>query len=237
MDCKWKNVFETKWASAAILALGLALGGCFIYAGIHELSVMNRGVTVKGLSEKDVTSDYVVWPMSFQLNGNDLPELYEILNILGDSLQEFFVQKGFTPEEVTIGNTHVDDNWSNYYTERRPTYRYTLHSSIIISTSEIQKVIDNQSCPSELLSKGLILNSYEWSADYSYKGLSSLKPEMIEEATKNARAVAQKFAEDSHSRLGNIRHASQGQFSIESDENRPWIKHVRVVTTVEYSLK
>ena len=72
--------------------------------------------------------------------------------------------------------------------------------------------------------------------EYQYNGLSELKPEMIEEATKNARAVAQKFADDASCRLGTIRRASQGQFSVEPDEYQPWIKHVRVVTTVDYFL-
>lgn len=61
---------------------------------------------------------------------------------------------------------------------------------------------------------------------------------MIEEATKNARASAEKFAQDSGSSLGKIRRANQGQFSItDRDSNTPYIKSVRVVTTVEYFLK
>ena len=97
-------------------------------------------------------------------------------------------------------------------------------------------VILNQGCQTELLSKGYVINSDEWSIDYQYNGLNELKPSMIEEATKNARAVAQKFAEDSNSKLGGIRRASQGQFSVEEDSYQPWIKHVRVVTTLDYFL-
>jgi hypothetical protein len=60
---------------------------------------------------------------------------------------------------------------------------------------------------------------------------------MVEEATKNAREVAVKFAQDSHSKLGKIKNASQGLFSIQSrDSSTPYIKKVRVVTTVEYYL-
>ncbi len=60
---------------------------------------------------------------------------------------------------------------------------------------------------------------------------------MIEEATRNARAVAEKFAADSQSRLGKLKRASQGQFTIEDrDSNTPYIKRVRVVSTVEYYL-
>ena len=72
---------------------------------------------------------------------------------------------------------------------------------------------------------------------FIFSKLNDLKPEMIEEATKNARAVAEKFAEDSKSRLGKIKSASQGQFSVEDrDSSTPHIKQVRVVSTVEYYL-
>jgi len=60
---------------------------------------------------------------------------------------------------------------------------------------------------------------------------------MIEQATREARAAAQKFAADSQSSLGKIRNASQGQFTIsDRDRNNPHIKNVRVVVTVEYYL-
>ena len=60
---------------------------------------------------------------------------------------------------------------------------------------------------------------------------------MIEEATLNARASAQKFADDSQSKLGKIKTASQGQFVIENrDSETPHKKVVRVVSTVNYYL-
>jgi uncharacterized protein len=60
---------------------------------------------------------------------------------------------------------------------------------------------------------------------------------MVEEATTKAREVAEKFAKDSKSKLGKIKKASQGQFSINNrDKNNPHIKKIRVVSTVEYYL-
>lgn len=53
----------------------------------------------------------------------------------------------------------------------------------------------------------------------------------------NARAVAEKFAEDSSSTLGKIKTARQGRFSIsDRDSTTPYVKNVRVVSTVEYYL-
>ena len=145
------------------------------------------------------------------------------------------MDRGFKESDMTRGNVSIDDNWSGYY-ERKPEYHYTLRTSLVISTSDVERVIANLGCQSELLKKGVILQSYGWNTDFQYNGLPELKPSMVQEATQNARAVAQKFAEDAQCRLGSIQQANQGQFTIESDSYQPWIKHVRVVTTVSYYL-
>ena len=227
---------KERFFPALVVALGVALSGLFIYMGIHQFSYRDRAVTVKGLSTRDVQADYVVWPLKFSVSGNDLTSLSAELNRVEQTARTFFVNKGFNNEELTLSNIEVENNWAGYY-EHRPEFHYTVSRSLIISTADVERVIANQGCQAELLNQGVILQSYDWNTDYQYRGLSELKPEMIEEATKNARAVAQKFADDAQCRLGSIRNASQGQFSVEADNNQPWLMHVRVVTTVDYYLK
>ena len=222
--------------SSIILAVGISLAGLFIYFGIHQVASKDRAVVVKGLSTRDVQADFVVWPLEFAVRGNDISTLYTDLAQIEQTARTFFAEKGFQAEHMTRGNVSIDDNWSGYY-ERRPEYHYTLRTSLIISTPDVERVIACQGCQSELLKKGVILQSYSWNTDFQYNGLPELKPEMIEEATKNARLVAMKFAEDAQCRLGSIKQANQGQFTVESDNNQPWVKHVRVVTTVSYYLK
>lgn len=222
--------------SAFILAVGMAVAGWFVYRGIHQVASKDRAVMVKGLSTRDVQADYVVWPLDFGVRGNDISSLYSELAVIEQSARKFFMEKGFKESEITRGNVSIDDNWAGYY-DRKPEYRYSMRTSLIISTADVERVIANQGCQSELLKKGVILQSYDWNTDFQYNGLSELKPEMVQEATQNARAVAQKFTEDAQCRLGSIKQANQGQFSIENDQYQPWIKHIRVVTTVSYYLK
>ena len=74
--------------------------------------------------------------------------------------------------------------------------------------------------------------------EYTFTGLNEIKPVMIEEATKNAREVAEKFAQDSNSTVSKIKSAQQGQFSISDlDQNTSHIKVVRVVSTIDYQLE
>lgn len=222
--------------SSSILACGIALAGLFIYLGVGKMAGRDRAVAVKGLSTRDVQADFAVWPLSFNIDGNDLAALYNAMSTTREEVKAFLVDKGFSADDIRFGNTSVSDNWSNYYSTR-PDYHYTLSTSVVVSTKDVERVAATNGLQSQLLQRGIILNSSDWSIDYQFNGLNELKPSMIEEATKNARAVAQKFADDADCSLGSIKHANQGVFSVESDDYQPWVKHVRVVTSVDYYLK
>ena len=222
--------------AGALIALGLCLGGCFIYLGMSKFANKDRAVSVKGLSTREVEADHAVWPLAYAWNGNDLPSLYAQLENVTARVKQHLLALGFEESDIRQGSISVNDNWSDYYGNHRPEYKYTLSTSLIVSTDKVQLVVASQGKEAELLKEGIIVKTERWNLDYQFNGLPELKPSMIEEATQNARAVAQKFVDDAQCSLGSIRRASQGQFSIESDEYQPWVKHVRVVTTVDYYL-
>lgn len=224
-------------AAGALIAIGLCCAGHFVYKGMSQNAMKDRAVSVKGLSTREVTADHAVWPLSYAWSGNDLSALYTQLEQVTDRIRRHLLSLGFVNEDIQQGSISVENNWNNYYGDHRPEYKYTLSTSLVISTDNVDLVVKSQGKESDLLKEGIIVTSNSWNLDYQYNGLPELKPSMIEEATRNARSVAQKFAEDAQCRLGSIRRASQGQFSIESDEYQPWVKHVRVVTTVDYFLE
>ena len=223
--------------AGALIALGLCFGGMFIYLGISKFANKDRAVSVKGLSTREVEADHAVWPLSYAWSGNNLPALYTQLETVTARVKNHLLAQGFEESDIRQGSISVNDNWSDYYGNHRPEYKYTLSTSLIVSTDKVQLVVASQGKEAELLKEGIIVKSEKWNLDYQFNGLPELKPSMIEEATQNARAVAQKFADDAQCSLGSIRRASQGQFSIESDEYQPWVKRVRVVTTVDYFLE
>ncbi len=221
--------------AGALIAVGLCLGGLFIYLGISKIASKDRAVSVKGLSTREVKADYAVWPLSFAWSGNDLPALYEKVEQVTARVKKHLLALGFEETDIRQGSISVNNNWDSYY-GNRPEFKYTLSTSLIVSTDKVDLVVASQGKEASLLKEGIIVKTETWNLDYQFNGLPELKPSMIEEATQNARAVAQKFAEDAKCNLGSIRRASQGQFSVESDQYQPWVKHVRVVTTVDYYL-
>jgi hypothetical protein len=217
------------------IALGWLLGNYAV-----RVKKFDRTVVVKGLSEREVPADIAIWPLTFQDASNDLNALFASLQKKNALITEFLAGHGIAAEAITVGAPAVTDRFAQSYGDTgNIAYRYTATSTVTVYTSDVEAVRKAMRDVISLGQKGVALSGegYQGQTQFEFTGLSELKPAMVEEATKNARAVAEKFAEDSGSRLGRIRSAQQGQFSIENrDSTTPHIKKVRVVSTVEYHL-
>lgn len=219
------------------VAIGIASVGISLKAGIDHFVDRDRVVTVKGLAERNVQADYVIWPVTFRVTGNDLSALYEKAQTQSEEIRNFLTSQGIKAQDISQGTPSVQDLHADFYGNNLPPERYRMEMAVSVATTDVDTVLKAMVNQSELIQKG-VLFTQNYRTQFSFNGLNSIKPEMVEEATKNARSTAQKFAEDSDSELGKIRRASQGQFSIyDRDSNTPYIKRVRVVTTVEYYLK
>ncbi len=228
---------------ALILAIGLFLAGGAISKGIVKFKEMDRTVTAKGLSEKEVKADKVTWPLKFKELGNDPAEIYNCIAKDTRVIVEFLKTNGITDDEITQAPPVMVDQQANMsYSSETVRYRYKANCVVTVVSKNVDLVRKLVSKQAELMRQGVTIVGNEYgdddAASYEFTGLNSIKPEMIAEATKNARKTAEQFAKDSDSKLGKIRTADQGQFSIEDrDQNTPWLKNVRVVTTVVYYLK
>lgn len=226
---------------AIILSIGLLLLGVFIERGFSEFAGRDRSVNVKGLAEMEVLADKVTWPLVYKSLGNDLNALYEEIKRSNRTITEFLKEKGLTDKEISINApVIVDMKAERYGNNQASPYRYNVTTVITVTSNKVDLVRGLITEQGELLKRGIAITTgdYQYNIQYEYTGLNTIKPQMIEEATKNARQAAEKFAKDSESTLGKIRHANQGQFSIsDRDPNTPHIKKVRVVTTIDYSLE
>lgn len=224
----------------AFLLAGLAALGLLLGHAAMRVKSLERTVVVKGLSEREVPADVAIWPLAFREASNDLNALFETIQRKNVQITGFLDGHGIAKEAITISPPEVTDRHAQAYGDTANiAYRYTGSSTVTVYTNEVEAVRNAMKDVIALGKKGVALSGegYQSQTQFVFSGLSELKPAMIEEATKNARAVAEKFAADSGSRLGRIRSASQGQFSIENrDSTTPHIKKVRVVSTVEYYL-
>lgn len=222
--------------SGIAVMIGLICLGLFVRDGIRQTKT-DRFVSVKGLCEKEVKADKVIYPIKYLVLGNDIQELNAQVNAKNDILSSYLRENGISGDEITFSAPFVSDTRTEYG-ERKP-YNYSVKMTVTVCTGKVDLVRDLVSRQGELMGKGIVTVSNEWenTIQYSFNGLNDIKPGMIAEATANARIAAEQFAKDSDSRLGRIRRAVQGQFTIsDRDENTPYIKVVRVVTSIDYLL-
>ncbi|AUC89239.1 hypothetical protein CW735_14480 [Alteromonas sp. MB-3u-76] len=233
-----------KIGSALVIALGMiiavALLGSTISSSLSDMQTWNRVVTVKGLSEREYVADQVIWPIQFVDAGNDLPELYKRIEENSKKVKSFLEQVGIATDSITIGKPQITDKLAQQYGGgQQAPLRYSSIQTITVFSTQVETVRGAMQKVGNLIKQGIVLseNRYDVQPDYVFTRLNDVKPAMIEEATLNAREVAEKFAKDSNSTLGKIKRANQGRFSISSrDSYHPHIKKVRVVSTIDYTL-
>ncbi|MCI9608440.1 MAG: SIMPL domain-containing protein [Muribaculaceae bacterium] len=230
---------STNIIASAVLAVGLLALGLCVKSGLNSFTDRQRVVDVKGLAEREVNANLVTWPIMFKEVGNDLPAVYRRVTDTNNQIVEFLTSNGLTKEEISIGAPTVQDLQTDRYNTNPLPYNYAVTSVVTVSSSKVKEVHSLINRQGELFSKGIaIISDYSTRITYDFTDLNSIKPEMIAEATQNAREAAKKFADDSDSRLGKIKTARQGQFSIEDrDATTPYIKKVRVVTSLTYFLE
>ena len=230
---------KSLWCSA-LIALSIVVLGFCIKGGIDTFANKDRKVSVKGLAEKEVDADKVTWPIVSKEIGNELPELYTRLGNTQSTIKRFLIANGIKPEEISVNAPSVIDQNADQYSDNRRAYRYNITSIITVTSNNVKLVRSIIARQGELLKEGVAIvdGGYENQIKYEYVSFRQMKPKMMEEAIANAEKTAEQFAQNSKSKLNKIVSADQGQFSIEDrDQSTPYVKKVRVVTTIVYSLK
>ncbi len=232
---------------ALIIAAGLSSAGWFIGSGFVKSRKTDRYVTVKGISERDVEPDIALWPMRYVSTDDELSRAQESINSSREKIVKFLLQRGVEEGSIETQNLTVTDMLSNPYFSGEVQSRYIISQTVMVRSDRPDLIRRASQEIGRLVESGVVLSpEYEGAGGptYLFTRLSEIKPEMIAEATANARRAAEKFAKDSGSDIGGIRKANQGVFVILPRDNvqgvyesKQYDKTVRVVSTIEYYLK
>lgn len=232
---------------ACVVSVGLLLAGFFPGYYYYKTYKTNNSVTVKGLSEMNVRADLAVWNIKFTVAGNDMVKVQSKLGEQTGDVVAYLRQAGFEDGEITIPAYNLVDKLADRYANDSvvPTYRYIASQKMVVKSKNVDLVARSASNISMLGAKGILFEASEYSSPVSYlfTDLNSVKPKMLESATKNAKESAEEFAKASGSKVGRIRRASQGVFSIlpqdevNGSETDFINKKIRVVSTIEYWLE
>ena len=236
--------------SFLIVAAGIALAGWFVGRGFVSARLTDRYVTVKGISEREVTADLALWPIRLVSTDNDLAKAQERMASNLEKVREFLTRHGVDGSRAELQKLEVRDANANQFGDpNRIRDRYVVQQTLMVRSDRPDKILEVSQRAGELVRGGIVLSADDegygsGGPRFLFTRLNELKPKMIEEATARARESASRFAQDSRSKLGGIRQASQGVFEILPRDQAPGIqegsqvaKIVRVVSTVEYFLQ
>ena len=230
-----------RWLSAAgIVAAGLVLGGFLLGDGLTRAKAADRAVTVRGLAERDVTADLATWTIAYSATATDLAGAQAAVDADSRALRGFFSELGFPASAVQPTGVNVSS-----YTDTAGVARFTVRQRMALRTTDIKRAQAAVRRQFELVRRGVMLEEGSGMA-YTFTRLNAIKPPMVAEATRDARAAAEQFARDSGASVGQIKHATQGYFEVsdrDGEAGGEWgaadtpFKKVRVVTTVDFYLR
>lgn len=236
----FRDATTRRWlASAGVLALGLVVGGYLLGNGLVRAKDADRSVTVRGLAERDVTADLATWTIAYSATAPDLATAQASVDRDTASIRAFFAELGFPADAIAPTGVNVSQFTDNGVP------KFTVRQRLTLRSTDIKRAQNAVKRQFELVRRGVVLEEGSGMA-YTFTKLNGIKPAMVADATKDARASAEQFAKDSGTSVGAIKSASQGYFEIaarDGDSGGGWgvsdtpYKKVRVVTTVDFYLR
>lgn len=225
---------------SVLTAAGIVVAGFLVGDAIRYTKKFESAVEVRGLDERLVRSDRASWQLNLAVTAATLPAANDALVESGKTLREFLASQGFDEKELRAGPTYVSDAWANGMPNARPEGRYTVRGGVVLETAKVGAVEKVSQSTGDMLKRGIRVDNSN--VRYYFTDLNKVKTEMLAAATANARQAAEAFAKDSKTRLGGIKSASQGLFTIgaplaEYEGETSVMKKVRVVTRVQYFLE
>lgn len=209
---KVKVAADWSFVGVAIIVAAIIVGSAYTYKYRAE-----NTITVTGLGETEFTSDLIVWRGSIGAESKDAAAGYAEIENSKAKVEEFIVGRGITAEDVDFMFVNVSklsesvySSSGNYAGERFTGYGLT--QDFIIESKDVDGVEAISREISSLIAQGVRMDL--WQPAYYFSGLDGLKLDVIEQATRDARARAERIAEQSGGKLKRVKRATIGVFQI-----------------------
>lgn len=234
----------TRLLAAALVGAGVAVAGLAISHGLERFRLADRTVTVKGLAEKDVESDFAIWTLAFRRGGNAFGEVQKALAGDRDAVVAFLKARGFKDDEIEVRPLAVQDLFAREYGGGQQPLRFQGTGQVMVKSPRVAEVQAAALAVDPLIQAGVQLSSEgNGGPEFQLRGFNDAKAPLLSEATRNAREQAQNFASEAGATLGPLKIANQGVISIsgadgnEHDSGGSRVKRLRVVSTFVYELR
>jgi hypothetical protein len=231
--------------STLVLAGAVAFAGWSVGQGVERFRMADRAVTVKGLAEQDVKSDFAVWTLAFRRGGDEFGAVQKALAGDRERVVAFLQGQGFGKDEIVVHPLQVRDLYAREWGSERVPLRFNGQGQVTVKSARVGQVAAAAGQVDPLIQAGVQLTNDQGPSGPSFqlRGFNEVKPKLLAEATRNAREQAAKFAADAGAKLGPLKSANQGVIRVldddggEADTGRTIGKRLRVVSTFEFELQ
>jgi len=231
---------------ALVIGASITAAGFLVGDGLERFRLADRSVTVKGLAEQAVDSDYAVWVLGFRRAGPAFDGVQQALAEDRERVKAFLRERGFTDEEIEVRPLQVQDLYAREYGQANQPLRFNGTGQVLVKSARVAQVEQAALAVDPLIQAGVQLGGSDEGPGgprYQLRGFNDLKGPLLAEATRNAREQADQFAAEAGARLGPLRNANQGVIRISGDDGNDYddgrsrAKRLRVVSTFEYGLR
>jgi len=243
------------YEKAQMLILGLVLSIAIIISTylvtdvIRDVRLSHQIIKVRGYAEKVVDSDLAIWGMNLSVRNRDMIEGFTAIESNKNQVLSFLRDNGINDSEIGVFSVSVREQMKKNEKghETNEVDYFILSQKLEVTSYNVQKISKLSTEINQLMKQGLAVHSS--SPSYYYSRVNELKTELLTEATRDARMRAKTLAEGSGVKLGFLRAARQGVFSIRSakstsissdrsyDDVSSITKKITAVVTVDYSMK
>lgn len=214
-----------------VVSGALVLCSIVFFFSARNFSEQGKYVEVKGLSEKIVKADTAIWSMTFDVKSNSIDALYAETEKNNNSIKAFLKQKGFEDSEISIAPINIYQD-----TYKEAVFRYNSSNKVAVYTKKVDQAKAASNETLLLVKAGVVLSQN--SILFEFSDLNSIKPDMLAEAIKNAKATASQIAQNSGTNIGGVSRGNQGVFDItDKDPGSPEYKKIRLVSTLRFLIQ
>ncbi len=240
------NTTLPRLLTGLLVAAGIAVAGLFVSGGLERFRMADRSISVKGLAEKDVQSDFAIWTLNFRRAGNEFAGVQQALAGDRDKVRALLKTQGFQDDEIEAKPLSVQDLLARDYAQGNVPFRFNGSGRIVVKSARVAEVEKAALALDPLIQAGVQLGGEGEGATgprYQLRGFNDVKAPLLAEATKNAREQAEKFAAEAGATLGPLKSANQGVIRISGDDGQDFddgssrTKRLRVVSSFEYELR
>ena len=216
-----------KYIGSIIFSIAIVLAAWFLGNAYVSRANPDGVISVTGSGSENFTSDLIVWEGQFSRVSPNLEQAYKELNQDKETVRQYLLDKGIKQENIVFNSVQTNEQRENQYQNGNYVGSifkgYELVQSVKIESNDVELIESVSREITELLNKGVQFNSTP--PRYYYTKIADLKIEMISKATEDARLRAEKIAQNSGGKLGDLKNANMGVFQItgqNSGEDYSW---------------